>query len=111
VKLLGERSSVLADTGPFCRLAEAGEHQLDAAAEYLAPVLHIVKDVEGELRRRATIPVHARLNRLELLGVPRHEPITLTDARLLSRIETILARRRKRYPDHENKDKGEVVTA
>jgi hypothetical protein len=111
VKLLGEQPSVLADTGPLCRLAEAGEVQLDVAAQYLAPALNVVKDVEIELRRRATFPVHARLRRLELLGIPRQEAITLTDAQLLSRVQTILDRRRSRYPDHDHKDRGEVVTA
>lgn len=110
MKLLGEQPSVLADTGPLCRLAEAGEAHLDVAAEYLAPALRIVKDVQIELRRRATFPEHARLKRLEQLEVPRYEPITLTDARLLSRVETILTRRRQRYPDHADKDRGEVVT-
>ena len=111
MKLLGEQPSVLADTGPLCRLAEAGEVQLDVAAQYLAPALCVVKDVEVELRRRATFPVHARLKRLELLGLPRHEAVTLTDARLLSRVQTILDGRRRRHPDHEDKDRGEVVTA
>lgn len=35
--------------------------------------------MEKELRRRATFPVHARLNRLEQLGVPRFVATTLPD--------------------------------
>jgi hypothetical protein len=111
VKLIGEQEAVLADTGPLCRLAEAGEVQLDVAAEYLAPVLYVVIDVQKEIRRRATKAEHARLTRLAQLDVPRQEALTITDKDILADIEAILARRRIRYPDHEDKDRGELATA
>lgn len=111
MKLIGEQKAVLSDTGPLCRLAEAGEVQLDIAAEYLAPVLHVVTDVEKELRHRATKPEHNRLTRLELLGVPRYESVSITDKTILDDIDRVLKRRRERYPDHEDKDRGELVTA
>jgi predicted nucleic acid-binding protein len=106
-----EQDMILADTGPFCRLAEAGEAHLDAAALYLEPNVQVVIDVHKELRRRSTVSVHARLTRLELLGVPREEPITITDKNLLDRVETILEGRRRRKPGHEHEDRGEVTTA
>jgi hypothetical protein len=111
MKRIGEQDVILADTGPFCRLAEAGEAHLDVAARYLEPNVRIVMDVHKELRRRSTVSVHARLTRLELLGVPREEPITMTDKHLLDRIEAILEGRRRRKPGHEGEDRGEVTTA
>jgi hypothetical protein len=111
MKRIAEQDVILADTGPFCRLAEAGEAHLDAALRYLEPNVRVVMDVRRELRRRSAVPVHARLTRLQLLGVPREEPITITDKRLLNRIETILEGRRRRKPGHEGADRGEVTTA
>ena len=102
---------ILGDTGPFCRLAEAGEAHLDVAAGYLKAQLQIVMDVHRELRRRATTPAHARLNRLALLGIPEHEPITITDKFLLERVDTIIEGRRRRKPGHADEDRGEVATA
>jgi len=111
MKRIAEQDLILADTGPFCRLAEAGEAHLDAAALYLEPNVQVVIDVHKELRRRSTVSVHARLTRLELLGVPREEPITITDKNLLDRVEAILQGRRRRKPGHEREDRGEVTTA
>lgn len=111
MKRIAEQAMILADTGPFCRLAEAGEAHLDAAAHHLEPVVHVVLDVHKELRRRSGVPVHARLTRLQLLGVPRYEPISITDKHLLDRIEAILEGRRRRKPGHEREDRGEVTTA
>lgn len=102
---------ILADTGPFCRLAEAGEAHLDIVAEYLRPNVKIVEDVRKELRNRATKPEHARLTRLDLLDVPEGDAITITDSVVLDQINRILARRRKHKPGHENEDRGEVFTA
>jgi hypothetical protein len=111
MKCISDLEAILADTGPFCRLAEAGEAQLEAAARYLRPNLQIVIDVHKELQRRAAFPKHSRLKRLELLGVPQEEPITITDKNLLARINTILEGRRLHNPGHERKDRGEVATA
>ena len=102
---------ILGDTGPFCRLAEAGEAHLDVAAGYLKARLQIVMDVHRELRRRATTPAHGRLNRLALLGIPEHEPITITDKFLLERVDTLVEGRRRRKPGHADEDRGEVATA
>ncbi|MGA2470981.1 MAG: hypothetical protein ABSG64_09855 [Solirubrobacteraceae bacterium] len=110
MSLISERT-LLVDTGPLCRLAEAGEVHLDVAVTYLREVLTVVMDVHRELRRRSEQPVHARLKRLEQLGVPRDEPITITDASLLSRIDAIVEGRRRHKPGHENEDRGEVATA
>jgi hypothetical protein len=108
---IAEQDVILAETGPFCRLAEAGEAHLDAAARYLQPNVRVVIDVHKKLRRRSAIPVHARLTRLELLGVPRDEPIPITDKHLLDRIQTILEGRRRHKPAHEHEDRGEITTA
>ena len=102
---------ILADTGPFCRLAEAGEVHLDVAAAYLQANVEVVDDVSRELRRRSTIAVHARLTRLTQLGVPAGDPVTVTDRHLLDRIDTIVDGRRRRKPGHELEDRGEVATA
>ena len=102
---------ILGDTGPFCRLAEAGEAHLDIAANYLKPRLQIVMDVHRELRRRATTRKHDRLNRLPILGIPEHEPITITDKHILERIDDIVEGRRRRKPGHVDEDRGEVATA
>jgi predicted nucleic acid-binding protein len=111
MKRIAEQDMILADTGPFCRLAEAGEAHLDAAARYLEANVRVVIDVDKELQRRSTVAVHARLTRLKLLGVPREEPITITDNKLLDRIEAILQGRRRHKPGHEREDRGEVTTA
>lgn len=102
---------ILGDTGPLCRLAEAGEMHLEVAANYLRPNLRVVMDVQRELRRRAKTPVHSRLMWLPLLDVPQQEPITITDKFLLERIEEIVEGRRRRKPGHEDEDRGEVATA
>jgi len=108
---IADLETILGDTGPFCRLAEAGEAHLDIAAGYLREQLQIVMDVHRELRRRATLPIHARLSRLPTLGVPQHEPITITDRYLLERIDEIVEGRRRRKPGHVDEDRGEVATA
>jgi hypothetical protein len=102
---------ILADTGPFCRFAEAGEPHLDLAADYLRPNVKIVEDVRKELRHRSSKPEHTRLKRLDLLDVPEGDAITITDRVVLGQIETILARRRTRKPGHKAEDRGEVSTA
>lgn len=109
--LVRDLAVILADTGPFCRVAEAGEAHLDLTAEYLRSNVRIVEDVRKELRRRSGQPQHARLTRLELLEVPEGDAITITDSTLLSQINTILERRRKTKPGHANEDRGEVSTA
>ena len=109
--LIADHEVVLADTGPFCRLAEAGEDHLDVAAKYLRRNLQVVKDVERELRRRAATSKHARLNRLKLIEVPAREAITITDGRLLADIEEIIEGRRRHKSSHPDEDRGEVATA
>jgi hypothetical protein len=108
--LIRDLVQVLADTGPFCRIAEAGEAHLDAAAEYLRPNVRIVEDVRKELRRRSKTPRHARLKRLGILEVPEGDAITITDRDVLDEIDLILARRRTLKPGHEQEDLGEVST-
>lgn len=107
---LGSCGVVLADTGPFCRLAEAGEAVFDAATEFLREKVQIVEDVNRELRRRAEAPAHNRLHRLGVLGVPTTEPISITDGALLGRIQEILDGRRLMKPGHPLEDRGEIVT-
>lgn len=111
MKRIGRQGAILADAGPFCRLAEAGEAQLEAAARYLRPNVKVVMDVHKELRRRAAFPEHQRLKRLELLDVPAGEPIEITDSGLLARVAAILEGRRRLSPGHADKDRGEVATA
>lgn len=111
MSLIRDCDVILADTGPFCRLAEAGEAHLELAAEYLRANVKIVEDVRKELRRRAEQPKHARLARLDLLEVPEGEAVTVTDGQVLATITTILTKRRKLKPGHENEDRGEVSTA
>jgi hypothetical protein len=108
---LGSCGVVLADTGPFCRLAEAGEAVFDVAVEFLRAKVQIVEDVNRELRRRAEAPAHNRLHRLGVLGVPTTEPISITDGVLLARIQEILDGRRAMKPGHPLEDRGEIVTA
>jgi predicted nucleic acid-binding protein len=107
---LGSCGVVLADAGPFCRLAEAGETVFDIAAEFLRAKVQIVEDVNRELRRRSGTPAHNRLHRLGVIGVPPTEPISITDSALLSRIETILEGRRALKPGHPLEDRGEIAT-
>jgi hypothetical protein len=107
---LGSCGDVLADTGPFCRLAEADETAFDVAAEFLRSKVQIVEDVNRELRRRAEAPAHNRLHRLGVLGVPATEPIAITDGALLGRIQEILDGRRRLKPGHPLEDRGEIVT-
>ena len=109
--LIRDLAVILADTGPFCRVAEAGEAHLEMTAEYLRPNVKIVDDVRKELRRRSETPEHSRLGRLKLLDVPEDDAITITDSSVLSQIDTILKRRRKKKPGHEAEDRGEVFTA
>jgi predicted nucleic acid-binding protein len=107
---LGSCGVILADTGPFCRLAEAGEAVFDVAEEFLRAKVQIVEDVNRELRRRAEAPAHNRLHRLGVIGVPTTEPISITDSALLARIQAILDGRRSMKPGHPLEDRGEVVT-
>jgi hypothetical protein len=107
---LGSCGGALADSGPFCRLAEAGEAVFDVAAEFLRQKVQIVEDVNRELRRRAETPAHNRLHRLGVLGVPATEPISITDGALLGRIQEILDGRRLLKPGHPLEDRGETVT-
>lgn len=109
--LIRDLPVILADTGPFCRLAEAGEAHLDMAADYLRPNVKIVEDVRRELRNRSTKSQHKRLARLDILQVPEGDAITITDNVVLSQIDTILTRRRKTKPGHEAEDRGEISTA
>lgn len=88
--LIRDLPALLADTGPWCRMAEAGEAHLDAAAEYLRANVNVVEDVRRELRRRARTPEHQRLARLQLLDVPEGEAITITDASVLHEIDRIV---------------------
>jgi len=106
-----EHERLLADTGPFCRCAEAGEAHLDIAAEYLRGNVAVVLDVHQELRSRSKMSVHSRLTRLALLGVPASDPIEITDRAVLVELDTILSRRRRTHPGHEREDRGEVATA
>ena len=108
--LIKDLPAILADTGPFCRIAEAGEAHLDVAAEYLKPNVKIVEDVRKELRRRSTKPEHSRLKRLEMLDVPEGDAITISDKIVLGKIDTILTRRQT-HPGHVDEDRGEVFTA
>ena len=59
---IADHAALLVDTGPFCRLAEAGEDHLDIGAGYLKDQIQVVMDVHRELRRRAAMPEHARLS-------------------------------------------------
>ena len=99
---------ILADTGPFCCLAEAGEDHLDIAATYIRENVQVVMDVHREIRRRATIPKHARLNRLSLLKIPEREPITITDRSVLAGIEEIVEGRRRRRGGHPDEDRARL---
>ena len=102
---------ILADTGPFCRLAAAGETHFDVAIEYVRESVQIVMDVQRELRRRSAKPEHSRLNRLKLLGVPERQTITITEGAMLARIEDIIEGRRRHKAGHPDEDRGEVATA
>jgi hypothetical protein len=109
--LIRERSCLLADTGPFCRFAEGRHDQLAAMVAYLDDHLWITQDVAIELSRRAKSEQHRQLSTLAWEPkFPRHEPLTITDARLLQQIEDIVAGRLKQRPAHFMKDRGEVAT-
>jgi hypothetical protein len=111
VLLIGGCPHLLADTGPFCRFAEGTHDQLAAMTEYLDERVWITQDVAIELQRRARTQEHAALARLTWKPpFPRHEPITISDGRLLQQIEDIVAGRRKRDPGHFMEDRGEVAT-
>lgn len=107
---IADQPVLLADTGPFCRCAEAGQEQLDAAVDYLRPNTQIVQDVARELARRAATDEHARIASMRWRGFPGAEPITITDARLLAQIDNILVGRRRHSPGHFLEDRGEVAT-
>jgi predicted nucleic acid-binding protein len=108
--LLRDHAVILADTGPFCRVAEAGEAHLELAAEYLRANVKVTEDVRKELRRRAGMSKHQRLKRLQLLDVPEGDAVTITDAKMLGQMITILDSRRRLKPGHEDEDRGEVST-
>ncbi len=107
-----QRPFLLADTGPFCRFAEGKSQQILALAAYLDGAVHIVQDVSIELSRRAKTPAHAVLKQLQWIDptFPQHQPIAITDKRVLAQIEDILGGRRQRNPGHFMEDRGEVAT-
>jgi predicted nucleic acid-binding protein len=107
-----ERPCLLADTGPFCRFAEGTSQQIHALASYLDGIVYIAQDVSIELHRRAKTKEHASLKQLEWIDpkFPQHEPIPITDRRVLAQIENILDGRRRRNPGHFMEDRGEVAT-
>lgn len=107
---IGDQPVLLADTGPFCRCAEAGPDQLAAAVAYLRPNTRIVQDVARELARRAKSDEHARLASMAWHDFPTGDPITITDGRLLAQIDDILNGRRRHRPGHFLEDRGEVAT-
>jgi hypothetical protein len=100
---------LLADTGPFCRFAEASDRHVDALSAHLRHNLRITQDVAIEIARlaRTTFP---RLKRLQWKEFPAEDPITITDARLLSQIENIVDGRRRHSPGHFLEDRGEIAT-
>jgi hypothetical protein len=100
---------LLADTGPFCRFAEASDAHVDALVAYVRHNLRITQDVAIELARLG----ETRFPRLKRLGwnrFPAEDPITITDARLLSQIDNIVEGRRRHSPGHFLEDRGEVAT-
>jgi hypothetical protein len=111
VLLIAECPCLLADTGPFCCFAEGQHNQLEAMATYLDDRLWVTQDVAIELGRRSRIPKHAALGALSFVPrFPRHEPITITDRRMLQQVDDIIAGRRRRKPGHFMEDRGEVAT-
>jgi hypothetical protein len=109
--LIRDRRFLLADTGPFCRFAEASSDQLSAMVDYLGDRVWIAQDVALELHRRAQTEQHRRLASLTWEPrFPRGEPLTITDAKLLQQIEDIAAGRLKKRPGHFLKDRGEIAT-
>jgi hypothetical protein len=111
VLLIADRPNLLADTGLFCRFAEGKHDQLEIVAEYLGERLWIAQDVAIELQRRSRVEEHVALNRLTWKPpFPRHEPITITDRKMLQQIENIVAGRRRRNPGHFMEDRGEIAT-
>lgn len=107
-----QRPFLLADTGPFCRFAEGRSQQILALADYLDGAIYVVQDVSIELSRRAKTPEHAALNQLQWINpkFPQHQPIAITDKRVLAQIEDILEGRRRSNPGHFMEDRGEVAT-
>lgn len=110
MKRIAGQPVLLADTGPFCRCAEAGQTQLDAAVDFLKPNTLIVQDVARELRRRASTEDHSRLTSMSWRGFPAEEPLKITEARLLAQLENIVSNRRRLKPGHYLEDRGEVAT-
>jgi hypothetical protein len=106
---IADEPLLLADTGPFCRFAEAGDAQVDALAAHLRHNLRITQDVAIELARLAGTKF-PRLKQLAWKEFPGEEPITITDARLLSQIEDIARGRRRHAPGHFLEDRGEIAT-
>jgi hypothetical protein len=107
-----QRPFLLADTGPFCRFAEGRSAQILALAGYLADTVRVALDVSIELQRRAKTPEHAALKQLHWIDpkFPQHEPIAITDKRLLAQVEDIARGRRQRNPGHFMEDRGEIAT-
>lgn len=101
---------LLADTGPFCRCAEAGQEHLDTAVEYLKPNTQIVQDVARELARRASTEEHSRIVSMAWRSFPRDAPLTITDKRILDQLDNILSGRRRHRPGHDLEDRGEIAT-
>jgi predicted nucleic acid-binding protein len=78
IALAIRQQAVLADTSPFCRLAESGVCEL--LADYLAARLHLTSWVIAELEHRARQPRHAQLKALESRGHARDERANLGEA-------------------------------
>jgi len=106
---IADQSMLLADTGPFCRFAEAGDDAIDALVSYLGDSIRITQDVSIELQRLAKTQF-PRLNRFIWKKFPVEDPITITDKRLLDQIENIVQGRRRHNPGHFMEDRGEVAT-
>jgi hypothetical protein len=106
---IASHALLLADTGPLCRFAEAGDEQVDALVDYLGEALRITQDVNIEVQRLAKTKF-PRLHRLAWKGFPSSDPITITDKRLLDQIENIVQGRRRHSPGHFMEDRGEVAT-
>lgn len=106
---IADQPVLLADTGPFCRFADAGDAHVDALVDYVGDTLQITQDVSIEIQRLAK-QRFPRLNRLSWKGFPASDPITITDKRLLDQVENIIEGRRRHSPGHFMEDRGEVAT-
>lgn len=106
---IADQPALLADTGPFCRFAEAGDDAIDALVNYLGGSIRITQDVSIELQRLAKTQF-PRLKRFTWQKFPVEDPITITDKRLLDQIENIVQGRRRHNPGHFMEDRGEVAT-